>query len=194
MAGAAQKAQGTAHRSAMLPASARFTLDLDAFVEGMSKGMAPALRQAQVRYAVYAAVFIVLWLLSSRLYASNARFSPTGILWLAGAVGFGLTAALRPVLYRRQIRQVLAGRADLGRRVEVRLTDADLEIHVEGVRSSAQRLSTLAGVEAFDDGVLLEVLTKEFLWIPGSAFNSRDDQHQFVRHILERAPLPDPAL
>lgn len=178
----------------MPPAPARFTLDLDAFVEGMVKGMASALRQAQLRYAVYAIIFLVLWLLSNRLYASSGRFSPTGMLWLAGAVGFGLTAALRPLLYRRQIRQLLTGRADLGRRVEVRLTDSDLEIHVEGVRSSSQRLSTLAGVETFEDGVLLEVLTKEFLWIPASAFDGQDDRHHFVRHILERAPLPDPSL
>lgn len=183
-----------APRSAMLPAPARFTLDLDAFVEGVVKGMAPALRQAQIRYTIYAVVFIVLWVLSSRLTATNGRFSPTGMLWLAGAIGFGLSAALRPLLYRRQIQQLLAGRADLGRRIEVRLTDAELEIHVEGVRSSRQRLSTLASVEAFDDGVLLEVLTKEFLWIPSSAFPSREGQDGFVRHILERAPLPDPSL
>ena len=181
-------------RSAMLPEAARFTLDLDAFVEGMVKGMGPGLRQAQLRYAAYAVAFLVLWLLSSRLYATNDRFSPTGMLWLAGAIGFGLSAALRPVLYRRQIQQLLAGRADLGRRVEVRLTESDLEINVEGVRTSSQRLDTLSGIEAFDDGVLLEVLTKEFLWIPSSAFSSRESRDRFVHHILERAPLPDPSL
>ena len=191
---AERTATAMALRSQMLPESARFTLDLDAFVEGMVKGMGPALRNAQLRYTAYAVVFLVLWLISSRVYATDERFNPTGLLWLAGAVGFGLSAALRPILYRRQIQNLLAGRADLGRRVEVRLSEDELEINVEGVRTSAQRLDTLAGVEAFEDGVLLEVLAKEFLWIPSSAFVSRDSRQRFVRHILERAPLPDPSL
>jgi len=178
----------------MLSDTARFTLDVDAFVEGMAKGMAPALRQAQLRYAAYAVVFLAFWLLSSRLTATNDRFNPTGMLWLAGAVGFGLSAVLRPILYRRQIQSLLAGRVDIGRKVEVRLSETDLEIDVADVRTSMQRLNTIAGVEAFDDGVLLEVLTKEFLWIPLSAFSSRDSRDRFVRHILERAPLPDPSL
>ncbi|MEO0558641.1 MAG: hypothetical protein AAF170_10715 [Bacteroidota bacterium] len=178
----------------MLPDTARFTLNVDAFVEGMSKGMAPAIRQVQFRYAAYAALFLLLWLVSGRLTASQDRFSPTSMLWLAGAVGFGLSAALRPILYRRQIQNLLAGRIDIGRRVEVRLSETDLEIEVADVRTSIQRLNTLASVEAFDDGVLLEVLTKEFLWIPQSAFSSRDSQDRFVRHILERAPIPDPSL
>ena len=71
---------------------------------------------------------------------------------------------------------------------------ADLTVDVEGVRTTAQRLATLAGVEAFDDGVLVELLSREFLWIPSTAFAGRGDRERFVRHVLERAPLPDPAL
>lgn len=179
--------------SAMPPDAARFTLDLDAFVEGMVKGTAPVIRRTQVRYTAYAVVFFALWFLSNRL-ASDGRFNPTGMLWLACGVVFALFAVLRPALYRRQLQRLLSGRADLGRRVEVRLSDTDLMIDVEGIRTSAQRLSTLSSVQGLDDGLLLELLAQEFLWIPASAFDSPDSQRHFVRHILERAPLPDPAL
>ena len=177
----------------MSPPTARFTLDVDAFVEGIVRGTAPSIRRAQVRYAAYAAVFLALWVLSDRL-ASDGRVNASGVLWLACAGGFGLAAALRPVLYRRQLERLLAGRADLGRRVEVRLSEHELAIDVEQVRTTTQRLSTIAGIQAFDDGVLLEVLAREFLWIPSGAFGDRDGQGAFVRHVLERAPLPDASL
>ena len=176
----------------MPPDAARFTLDLDAFVEGMTKGTAPSMRKAQVRYVAYALAILAYGVVATRL--DEGRLGLPGVFWLSTSVAFLVLAGLRPALYRRQIRQILAGRADLGRRVEVRLSETDLTIDVEGVRTSTQRLGTLAGVEAFDDGVLVELLAREFLWIPASAFAGADVRERFVRHVLERAPLPDPAL
>jgi hypothetical protein len=159
-------------------------------VRALLRASQDANRRVRLRYLAYAAVMVGLW----TAFYSRGPLTSTGALLLYSAVVFAASAALRPVLVRRQAERMVSGRADLGHAVEARVAGGEFVVETAGVARSAQRLCTLHAVHGGPDGILVEPFPNEALWIPADAFASAADRAAFEQALLAGARLPDPAL
>ncbi len=168
---------------------ARYVLRAEHHVRAMLRTSAGPRRRVQLRYAVYAAIMLATWGVG---HAVGSRGSD--LLLIYGAVVFGALALFRPFFVRRQAERLVAGRPDLDRPVEVRVSGGDLVIDLPGVARSAQRLETLHAVYAEPDGVFIEPFQTEAFFVPADGFASPADRAAFERALLAGARIPGPDL
>jgi hypothetical protein len=118
----------------------------------------------------------------------------TPFLLLYGAVVFAGLALFRPWMMRRQVERLVAGRADIGQLIELRVTTDAFQVDIAGVFRSSQVLRTLHAAAPGPEGTLIQPFPNEFLWVPAAVFDSADARARFDNALLAGLRIPDPAL
>lgn len=165
-------------------AVARYTVTTDHLVRGLLVGTEAARQRVRIRYVAYALLAGALWAFFRFAGGLDSLY-----LALVALLFLGL-AVLRPTLVRRQYARLVAGRADLGRTMTVRVADGRLVTETEGLQRSEQVLTSLHAVEPHPDGILVQPFPNEYQWIPDAAFDGPDARAAFERALLAGSPLP----
>ncbi len=168
---------------------ARYVLRHEHLVRAVLRTMAPTQRKIQTRYALYAVGALVMW---SAGYAFT--IGVTGVVMLYWAAAFLVLAATRSYVTRRHAERLVADRPDLDRPVEISVTPRDLDVRVDGVSHSTQRLDTLHAVHVETEGVFIEPFRHSALFVPADAFASPADRTAFERALLAGTRIPAPTL